>query len=149
MNKVVGPQSLSMHLRLIDPKSARECTFSAARPCLSPAKCLSAVLTMQLSRIDNCCISAVSQVSHLASRLQEATVREETMSIIDAVPGESNASIISSIINLVCPQCGGSMLEFQCYGRCHRNWLAEWEWANLATRGAAFNKPTRPERRTR
>jgi len=71
------------------------------------------------------------------------------MRVIDAVPGESNASIISSIINLVCPQCGGSMLEFQCYGRCHRNWLAEWEWANLATGGADFNRPTRAGRRSR
>jgi hypothetical protein len=50
--------------------------------------------------------------------------------IIDRLPGETNASIISSIINLVCPQCGGHMMEFQCCGRCGRNWLPEWEWAN-------------------
>jgi hypothetical protein len=49
----------------------------------------------------------------------------------DMLPGESNAQIISSIINLVCPQCGGRMSEFQCEGRCCRNWLTEWEWANL------------------
>jgi hypothetical protein len=54
----------------------------------------------------------------------------------DTLPGESNASIISSIINLVCPQCGGRMLEYQCEGKCGRNWLAEWEWANLATRSS-------------
>jgi hypothetical protein len=52
------------------------------------------------------------------------------MRIIDTLPGETDSSIISSIINLVCPQCGGSMMEFQCCGRCRRNWLAEWEWAN-------------------
>ena len=46
---------------------------------------------------------------------------------------ESNEHIISSIINLICPQCGGRMLEYQCNGRCHRNWLAEWEWANQET----------------
>jgi len=46
---------------------------------------------------------------------------------------QSSARIISSIINLVCPQCGGSMMEFQCNGRCRRNWLAEWEWAKYAT----------------
>jgi hypothetical protein len=46
---------------------------------------------------------------------------------------ESNSSIISSITNLVCPQCGGSMMEFQCNGRCRRNWLPEWEWVNFAT----------------
>lgn len=71
------------------------------------------------------------------------------MRIIDAIPRESNATIISSIINLVCPQCGGSMLEFQCYGRCGRNWIAEWEWANLATRSLDFNGRPHAERRTR
>jgi len=55
------------------------------------------------------------------------------MRIFETLPGESNASIISSIINLVCPQCGGRMVEYQCEGRCRRNWLVEWEWANLAT----------------
>jgi hypothetical protein len=56
------------------------------------------------------------------------------MKALDTLPGESNTSIISSIINSVCPQCGGRMSEFQCEGRCCRNWLAEWEWANQATR---------------
>jgi hypothetical protein len=53
---------------------------------------------------------------------------------IDTIPGEANASMISSIINLVCPQCGGSMMEFQCGGKCGRNWLSEWEWAMHLTR---------------
>jgi hypothetical protein len=43
------------------------------------------------------------------------------MSTFDTLPGESNAHVISSIINLVCPQCGGRMSEFQCEGRCCRN----------------------------
>ena len=47
------------------------------------------------------------------------------MSTFDILPGESNAHVISSIINLVCPQCGGRMSEFQCEGRCRRNWLAD------------------------
>ena len=55
------------------------------------------------------------------------------MSTFDTLPGESNAYVISSIINLVCPQCGGRMSEFQCDGRCRRNWIAEWEWANHVT----------------
>jgi hypothetical protein len=58
------------------------------------------------------------------------------MSTANLLPGESNGHIISSIINLVCPQCGGRMSEFQCEGRCRRNWLAEWEWANHATRSS-------------
>ena len=55
------------------------------------------------------------------------------MPIFEMVPGESNSSIISSIINLVCPQCGGIMMEFQCTGRCRRNWFPEWERVNFAT----------------
>jgi hypothetical protein len=35
------------------------------------------------------------------------------MQHFETLPGERRASIISSIINLVCPQCGGSMIEFQ------------------------------------
>ena len=56
------------------------------------------------------------------------------MQALDTLPGESNTSIISSIINWVCPQCGGRMSEFQREGRCRRNWLAEWEWANQTPR---------------
>ena len=60
--------------------------------------------------------------------------RRMIMSTFDTLPGESNAYVISSIINLVCPQCGGRMSEFQCEGKCRRNWLSEWEWANQTTR---------------
>ena len=71
------------------------------------------------------------------------------MRTVDTLPGESNAQIISSIINLVCPQCGGRMSEFQCEGRCCRNWLAEWEWANRATRNAGSRLPNHAARRVR
>lgn len=63
------------------------------------------------------------------------------MRTVDTLGRELNASIISSIINLVCPQCGGSMMEFQCQGRCRRNWLAEWEWANYAARRSETERP--------
>lgn len=65
------------------------------------------------------------------------------MQCVDTLPGESNTSILSSIINLVCPQCGGRMSEFQCEGRCRRNWLSEWQWANQV----ANNSGSRPLRR--
>ena len=55
---------------------------------------------------------------------------------VDTLLGELNIRIISSIINLVCPQCGGRMSEYQCEGRCRRNWLAEWEWAHQTTKSA-------------
>lgn len=58
------------------------------------------------------------------------------MSNAATLPSESNEHIISSIINLICPQCGGRMSEFQCDGRCGKNWFAEWEWANQATRSS-------------
>jgi len=71
------------------------------------------------------------------------------MNITDTLPGESHGHIISSIINLVCPQCGGRMSEFQCEGRCCRNWLAEWEWANLATRSSKSRVSGHAARSTR
>jgi len=64
------------------------------------------------------------------------------MKSADTLPGEPNAQIISSIINLVCPQCGGRMSEFQCEGRCRRNWLSEWEWANYSTRSSRSRRAT-------
>ncbi len=66
------------------------------------------------------------------------------MKTFDTLPGESSTSIISSIINLVCPQCGGRMSEFQCEGRCCRKWLPEWEWANhMAARSASHGSSHR------
>ena len=62
--------------------------------------------------------------------------------IIEAPPGEPNPNIISSIINLICPLCGGGMMEFQCHGRCGRNWLIEWEWSNRTTRSLATTRAT-------
>ena len=67
--------------------------------------------------------------------------RRAIMKTLDTLPGESNTSIISSIINSVCPQCGGRMSKFQCGGRCGRNWLAEWEWANQTTRRSKSRLP--------
>jgi len=78
------------------------------------------------------------------AHLSDSLNRRAIMRTADTRPGESNAQIISSIINLVCPQCGGRMSEFQCDGRCSRNWLAEWEWANQATRGSKSRLPSYP-----
>lgn len=64
--------------------------------------------------------------------LAKAVESRLTMSTFVALPGEVVSHVISSILNLVCPQCGGRMSVFQCTGRCRRSWLAEWEWANRA-----------------
>jgi hypothetical protein len=71
------------------------------------------------------------------------------MRVADTPTGEMNGHILSSIINLVCPQCGGRMSEFQCEGRCRRNWLAEWEWANQATRSSESRWSGRSTRKVR
>jgi hypothetical protein len=67
------------------------------------------------------------------------------MPIFETLPGEFDPSIISSIINLVCPQCGGRMMEFKCNGRCRRNWFPEWEWVNFVT--AIFGAGSRAAKR--
>ena len=71
------------------------------------------------------------------------------MSAVDMLPGESSSQIISSIINLVCPQCGGRMAEFQCEGRCCRNWLAEWQWVNRLTQSGKSHVPAHRTRARR
>jgi len=55
------------------------------------------------------------------------------MRMINTISGHTEASFISAIINLTCPQCGGRMMDYQCDGRCGRNWLSEWEWAVRTT----------------
>jgi len=62
------------------------------------------------------------------------------MKTLDVMPAESSANLISSIINLICPQCGGRMSEYQCEGRCRRNWFMEWEWTNLSTRSSRLSR---------
>jgi hypothetical protein len=41
------------------------------------------------------------------------------------------AAVVSGILNLVCPDCGGSMgghgKEFKCQGRCQTDWRQVWE----------------------
>jgi hypothetical protein len=44
---------------------------------------------------------------------------------------KATAEVISSILNWVCPECGGRMggrgSEFQCQGECHIDWRQFWE----------------------
>jgi len=41
------------------------------------------------------------------------------------------AEVISSIMNCVCPECGGCMggrgQEFKCQGQCQKNWREVWD----------------------
>ena len=62
----------------------------------------------------------------------------------ETLPGESNASIISSITNLVCPQCGGRMLEFQCVGQLPRfHFIPQTEISFSLARPAVRSCPVR------
>jgi hypothetical protein len=51
-----------------------------------------------------------------------------------AVATGNSKDLISAIVNLVCPECGGGMMEFRCLGRCSRDWRPEWEWTMHAIR---------------
>jgi hypothetical protein len=41
------------------------------------------------------------------------------------------AELLSAILNMICPDCGGPMggrsKEFKCRGQCGKDWRAEWE----------------------
>jgi hypothetical protein len=54
---------------------------------------------------------------------------EMNMRVTKQATTELDASMISAIINLVCPECGGGMRGFCCHGKCRRNWRSEWESA--------------------
>ena len=55
-----------------------------------------------------------------------------------------SADYLSSIVNWVCPECGGPMggrsKEFQCLGQCGKDWRSVWE-------SASVTKRTKPVRR--
>ena len=42
-----------------------------------------------------------------------------------------NTDLLSAILNLICPDCGAAMggrsREFECRGRCGKDWRPEWE----------------------
>jgi tRNA(Ile2) C34 agmatinyltransferase TiaS len=54
------------------------------------------------------------------------------------------AEMVSDILNLVCPQCGGRMggegLEFKCQGRCRMDWRGLWGKIQQGLRPAAVNE---------
>ena len=44
-------------------------------------------------------------------------------------PLTNTEAMLSAIINLVCPQCGGRMMEFRCQSKCRQDWRSEWQRA--------------------
>jgi hypothetical protein len=72
------------------------------------------------------CASHKLESSLAASRV--ATIgKENAMRAIQSASVHLNASLISAILNLVCPDCGGSMMGFRCQGKCLKDWRAEWD----------------------
>jgi hypothetical protein len=51
---------------------------------------------------------------------------------------KATAEIVSSILNWVCPECGGRMgghgNEFKCQGKCRIDWRQPWEQVLAAGR---------------
>jgi hypothetical protein len=56
----------------------------------------------------------------------------------------TSEDIISDILNLVCPECGGPMggwtKEFKCQGECLRDWRDIWD-SRIAKRSANTDSP--------
>ena len=52
------------------------------------------------------------------------------MSLIRLSSFKATAEVVSSILNWVCPECGGRMggrgEEFKCQGRCQMDWRQIW-----------------------
>ena len=44
-------------------------------------------------------------------------------------PLTNTRAMLSAIINQVCPQCGGRMMEFRCQSKCRKDWRWEWQHA--------------------
>ena len=46
------------------------------------------------------------------------------------------ANDISSILNLICPRCGGPLggasKEFKCQGHCRKDWRSDWDSNGLS-----------------
>lgn len=68
------------------------------------------------------------------------------------------ANDISSILNLICPRCGGPLggafKEFKCQGRCRQDWRSYWESNGLSRRrkktiNRSNSKPTAYRYRSR
>ena len=55
-------------------------------------------------------------------------------------PLTNTQAMISAIINLVCPQCGGSMMAFRCQSKCRKDWQWEWQKAMEATQPAEYSQ---------
>jgi hypothetical protein len=59
-----------------------------------------------------------------------------------------SADVISGILNLVCPGCGGKMggrgKEFKCQGECLTDWRLTWERILSAEVSESSKRPVRP-----
>jgi len=85
---------------------------------------------------------------------------EECMQTTTMTAPSISADHLSAILNWVCPECGGRMggraKEFQCQGRCGKDWRSAWESASakrrtparLKDRTLALAQPQRPVQET-
>lgn len=52
-----------------------------------------------------------------------------------------DAGMISAIVNLVCPNCGGVLIGFRCGGKCRKDWRAGWDSAVANESGVDTRTP--------
>ena len=56
------------------------------------------------------------------------------------IPGRSNESVRSSIVNCICPECGAALglgkLNFSCQGKCGSDWLPVWDKMRAEAKGS-------------
>ena len=53
------------------------------------------------------------------------------MAFLRLSPFKATSDVISSIMNCLCPECGGTMgtrgEEFKCQGQCRTDWRQVWD----------------------
>lgn len=66
---------------------------------------------------------ATAAHSHVSDEVHMAFVRLNNV--------RATADLVSSILNCICPECGGRMggcgKEFKCQGECQTDWRLTWE----------------------
>jgi hypothetical protein len=93
-----------------------------------------------LSTVQRALVSSNAESNHDMNRLSDRKSPMADTSLffvrglmenVESRTLRTSADLISSILNWVCPECGGRMgglgNEFMCHGKCKINWRPVWE----------------------
>jgi hypothetical protein len=80
----------------------------------------------------------MEEASRLRSLVDQTLLVRRKMALLRWSSFKETADLVSSILNWVCPECGGRMgghgYEFKCQGECQTDWaeavLAAWSVTN-------------------